>query len=156
MSESVGGVRVREYDPSDFAACVEVFDTNVPKYFTSRERAEFVRFLGCLPGPYLVLTDEHGAVVGCGGFAIVDEHARADLCWGMVRLDAHGQGLGRVLTETRVERATRDKAVEVLALTTSQHTRGFYERLGFDCTSVTVDGFGPSLDRCDMRRDVSA
>jgi len=37
-----------------------------------------------------------------------------------------------------------------VVIETSQHTRGFYEGLGFRLTALVPDGFGPGIDRCDM------
>lgn len=144
----------RRYTPADRPLCLDVFDSNVPRYFTDLERAEFEHFLDALPGPYLVLVDEAGAVVACGGFAIRAEAGVADLCWGMVHGRRHAEGLGRTLTELRIEEAAADPSVHTLALNTSQLTTGFYERFGFEVTKVTPDGYGPGLDRYDMSRRV--
>lgn len=144
-------MRVREYTPQDRGPCLAVFDSNVPEYFRDFERESFAAFLDDLPGPYLVIEDDDGAIVGCGGYAVVPETRAADLCWGMVRRSLHGTGLGRLLTDARLDRIRRDPAAEAVALNTSQHTRGFYERRGFVTEKVTPDGFAPGLDRCDMR-----
>jgi ribosomal protein S18 acetylase RimI-like enzyme len=151
---SDSGVLTRLYEAADREACLGVFDSNVPKYFTKDERDQFATFLDELPGPYLVLTDSDG-VVGCGGYAVRADSGEADLCWGMVRRDAHGLGLGRLLTERRIDLAVGDPAVRAVTLNTSQHTRGFYEKLGFEVLSIQRDGYGPGLDRCDMRREVA-
>jgi len=142
----------RRYASPDRPGCLGVFDSNVPRYFTDRERTDFELFLDALPGPYLVLVDEAGAVVACGGYAIRPEAGVADLCWGMVHGQRHGNGLGRILTELRIEEAAADPSVHTLELNTSQLTTGFYERLGFEITKVTPDAYGPGMDRCDMCR----
>ena len=149
------GVDIRPYSPSDRDACLAVFDSNVPRFFITAERAGFASFLDELPGPYIVLTDASGVIVGCGGYAIADdEPGRADLCWGMVRKEKHRRGYGRTLTHARIDAAKRDADVRVIALECSQHTTGFYERFGFRVTKVEPDGFGPGLDRCLMRLEV--
>jgi len=145
---------VRDYTPADRDGCLAVFDSNVPRYFTPPEREEFAAFLEALPGPYLVVEDDAGAVVGCGGYAMGRGAADAHLCWGMVARERHGTGLGRLLLDARLERVHADAAdgsIEAIALHTSQHTRGFYERRGFRLERVTPDGYAPGLDRCDMR-----
>ena len=147
-------VRVRDYAPADLEACLSVFDSNVPDYFVEAERSEFRDFLGALPGPYVVLELE-GRIVACGGHAFGEEGV-ADLCWGMVRRDRHRSGLGRLLTEARIERAVRDPRVNTVALNTSQHTEGFYLGLGFETVEVRRDGFAPGLDCLVMRRPVDA
>ena len=95
---------MRPYVDGDFDACLAVFDTNVPGFFRPHERAEFVAFLADLPGPYLVLEDPSGDVLGCAGYARGRDPAVADLCWGMIRHDAHRRGHGRTLTTLRVAR----------------------------------------------------
>jgi ribosomal protein S18 acetylase RimI-like enzyme len=143
--------RTRNYTPADLDGCLAVFDTNVPEYFTQPERAEFAAFLNDLPGPYLVVEDGAGSVVGCGGYAIEPGTATADLCWAMVRRELHGTGLGRLLTEERLTRIGRDARIRAVALRTSQLTVGFYERRGFVLERVIPDGIAPGLDRCEMR-----
>lgn len=69
----------------------------------------------------------------------------------MVDRARQGQGLGRILTETRLDRQRALAGVASVVIETSQHTQGFYKGLGFAVTKVTPDGFGPGLDRCEMR-----
>ena len=143
-------MRAREYEPADFGTCMELFETNVPDFFTTDERAQFASFLRALPGPYLVLLDDAGRAVGCGGYAVAEGGGSIDLCWGMIRRDLHGKGYGRTLTRLRVDRARQHPGVREIALNTSQHTVAFYEGLGFRTTRVEKDGYGPGLDRYDM------
>ncbi len=145
-------LRARDYTPRDHDACMEVFQTNVPKFFKPHERDEFRDFLNALPGPYLVFDDRAYRVLACGGYAFRENGTVADLCWGMVRQELHGLGLGRVLTHKRIQRILRDVRVTEITLHTSQHTTGFYERLGFTTVDVQADGYAPGLDRCEMRR----
>ena len=87
-------MRPRPYTSADRPDCLDLFDSNVPGYFVDGERAEFEHFLDELPGPYLVLVDERGAVVACGGYAIRPEDGVADLCWGMVHISRHAEVWG--------------------------------------------------------------
>ena len=146
--------RARPYAAGDREACLAVFDSNVPRFFRTSERREFEDFLGRLPGPYVVLEDPPGTIVGCGGHAVDPADGTADLCWGMVRADLHGRGLGRLLTRLRINAAAADPAVRLIRLHTSQHTAGFYEREGFRVLRTTHDGYAPGLDRVDMARAV--
>jgi hypothetical protein len=139
----------RLYKPEDLTRVLSLFDSNVPEFFTRSERTAFVEFLHNLPGPYYVV--ESGcSIVACGGYAIVSTDSRADLCWGMVERGLHKRGIGRFLTELRLNAARCDSRVKKIILSTSQHTQAFYERLGFFTQTVTEDAFGPGLHRCDM------
>lgn len=148
-------MHVREYTAPDRSACLAVFDSNVPDFFVPSERADFAAFLDALPGPYLVVVDQTGLVMGCGGYAVEPGTTTADLCWGMVSRERHRTGLGRLLFQARLERIRSDPAAKDVALNTIQHTRGFYERLGFYTERVLPNGFGPGMDRCDMRLELS-
>jgi N-acetylglutamate synthase-like GNAT family acetyltransferase len=143
-------VRVRTYTTQDRAACLAVFDSNVPESFNLAERLEYEAFLDSLPGPYLVL-ERDGRVVSCGGFARAEGTSCADLCWGMVERQAQGRGLGRMLTEARLQRIRQDPSITEVALRTSHVTEAFYARLGFVTERVTPDGIAPGLHKCDMR-----
>ncbi len=43
-----------------------------------------------------------------------------------------------------------------VVLDTSQHSRGFFERFGFQQVARHRDGYGPGLDRCEMRLELNA
>lgn len=149
-------MRIREYTPADREGCLAIFDSNVPEFFVPAERADFTEFIDTLPGPYFVVEDETGALVGCAGYALEPGTTRADLCWGMVLRQRHGTGLGRLLLHERLARIRADARVDVVALDTSQHTRSFYEQVGFVTERVTPDGYAPGLDRWDMRLQLRA
>ena len=143
----------RPVHEGDFAAALAIFDSNIPEYFSTAERAAFANFLVHLPGPYFVVEAPAEGVVACGGYAVVEPQGRGDLCWGMVRRDLHGRGIGRYLTMLRIEALRADVRVGHVILNTSHLTRDFYSRLGFTMVSATRNGFGPGLHRCDMRLD---
>lgn len=142
----------RPWRPSDLEACLELFDSNVPEFFGAGERAEFQAFLADLPGPYLVVLDDGGRIVACGGWALREDGVTADLCWGMVHRRHHRQGWGRMLARARLDDIDARPGVRRVELQTSQHTVAFYERLGFAPVAVEPDGFGPGLDRVVMVR----
>lgn len=148
-------VVARPYLPGDLGACLGVFDSNVPRFFTPEERKEFVSFLRALPGPYFVLRMEDREIVACGGHALRPEAGVGDLCWGMVRRDLQGRGLGAALLRLRIGALRADPGVRRIELNTSQHTVGFYEGLGFLVVDVEADGYAPGLDRCEMRLDLT-
>jgi N-acetylglutamate synthase-like GNAT family acetyltransferase len=142
----------RPYKTGDFSACMVIFDSNVPKFFAPEEREEFRQFLGTVntkDKPYVVLVD-NGHVIACGGITTEIETRKASLTWGMVDEALHGKGLGTSLTQARLALAHANPDIDELTLATSQHTRGFYERFGFTVSNITVNGFGPGLDRWDM------
>ena len=72
----------------------------------------------------------------------------------MIREDHLGTGLGKALTEFRIETAQEKYPGLTITIGTSQHTEGFYQKFGFVTTEHTVNGYGPGIDMCRMRLDV--
>ncbi len=146
----------RPYTAADRAACLVIFDSNVPASFAPDERAGFAAFLERGAARYLVLCDATGAVVGCGGFAVRADGRTAILRWGMVLAAHHRRGLGRQLTLARLRLAVADRAIALVVLYTTGRTAGFYRRLGFRDTAVLADHYGPGLDQHTMAVTVDA
>ena len=144
-------MKFRPYDPADLDAVVAIFRSNIPKYFGSGEEAGLRDFLEIRVEDYFVgeLNDE---IIAAGGIALNDDQT-VSLCWGMVRADHLGTGLGRELTEFRIEKSRKKHGDLPLVISTSQHTRAFYEKFGFRLIDHTPDGFGPGIDICKMRLD---
>lgn len=71
----------------------------------------------------------------------------------MVRNDLIGTRIGKKLTEFRIAGSQEKFGDLPLVISTSQHTAGFYEKLGFVTVEHTPDGFGPGIDICSMRKE---
>jgi len=141
----------RDYTPADRQGCLDVFDSNIPEYFSASEREDFADFLSRLPGRYGVVVDAEGRIVGCGGVARSRTNPQgADLTWGMVHQSLHRQGIGRILTRARLAWAESMGPVSVVYLNTSHLTEGFYETFGFRTVKRIPNGYREGLDRCDM------
>lgn len=98
------------------------------------------------------MMEKDGEVVASGGIAFNDiDPPTVSLCWGMVRKDHLGTGLGRELTRFRIELAREKYGRVPLTIGTSQHTKGFYEKFGFRTVEHTPNGFGPGIDNFRMR-----
>lgn len=142
----------RPFAPGDAAACLALFDANVPRYFDPSERDGFARFLDAPPCPYLVGTDGRDAVVACGGWFVEEGDPRVGgLAWGILHPALHGRGLGRQLLEVRLARLRETPGVRSLVLRTCQHTQRFFERAGFAVTAHVPDGHAPGIDFVEMR-----
>jgi putative acetyltransferase len=98
--------------------------------------------LAGLPGDYaepagmLLLAEVDGAVAGCGAFrhlADVDYPNACEMKRLFVRKSARGLGLGRLIAQELMERASRAGYSTMLldTLDTMEAARGLYESLGF-------------------------
>lgn len=141
----------RDYTPADRNGCLEVFDSNIPEFFSESEREDFVDFLKRLPGRYGVVDDSTGRIVACGGIAISRmDPQRVDLTWGMVDRSLHRQGIGRILTSGRLLWVEQIPDVTSVHLNTSHLTDEFYEKFGFRTVKRIPNGYREGLHRCDM------
>jgi GNAT superfamily N-acetyltransferase len=138
----------RHFESRDLDDVIDIFRSNIPKYFGPGEETGLRDFLAEFPDDYFV-AELDGEVIGAGGIALNDNNT-VSLCWGMVRADHLGKGRGQQLTEFRIERAREKHGGLPLFISTSQLTRGFYERFGFRITKHVPDGFGPGIDICEM------
>jgi predicted GNAT family N-acyltransferase len=145
-------MNIRPYTPADMEAVVAIFRSNIPKYFTPEEEPGLHSFMNDRLDDYYVV-EVDGSVVGCGGIALnadIDPQT-VSLCWGMVREDHLGTGLGKALTEFRIGLAIEKYPGIAITIGTSQHTEGFYQKYGFVTVEHTSDGYGPGIDMCRMR-----
>ncbi len=149
----MSGPRARAIRSEDIDACIELMRGNVPRYFTEGELDEFAGWLSAGRSPFLVV-EEGGEIVACGGYRIDDTRGEAGLTWGMVRRDRQRHGLGSLLLAERLAMIAREAQVRAVVLDTSQLSRPFYERHGFRAVAETPDGYGPGLDRIDMRLEL--
>ena len=139
---------------------MRIFDSNIPLFFDPSERDGLANWLNAkdegrfaYPGnraeTFYVLELE-SRVVGCAGFYIPDHERRANMVWGMVENAWHKKGLGRKLLEYRIRIIQTEFPDCSISLDTTQHSFGFFERLGFAVTGITDNYYGPGLNRYDM------
>jgi GNAT superfamily N-acetyltransferase len=140
---------LRPYLHPDRAACLGVFESNVPEYFAPAERSLFEAFLDDPDCPYFVM-EHDDAIVGCGGYALAQQDGIASMVWGMVRRDSHKLGLGRFLLLYRLREIGKTGGIQMVRLDTSQKAEPFFRKQGFKATGLIKDGYGPGLDRVEM------
>lgn len=142
---------IRPYQPTDFEACVAIFDSNTPPYFSPEERQPYISWLQekSLDGRYFVL-EYQGTIRACGGWFWEKERNYLGLSWGMVQQQYQKKGLGTALTEHRCKIAKAAYPNTPMQITTSQLTEAFYERMGFVTQKITPNDFALGLHRHDM------
>ena len=142
-------IHIRPYRPEDAPACMVLFDSNLPKYFTYPERDEFGAFLQRMHCPYFVAVIAEG-VCACGGF-VVDDYGVSILAWGMVHSARHRLGIGTQLLHWRLDLIRQVPHAWCVLIDTSQHSAPFFARAGFRTYRTILDGYQPGLDKVYMR-----
>ena len=147
--------QIREYRSEDKAACMAIFESNLPQYFVEEEREQFEDWLDKEDREvYYVLLDDD-ELVACGGIYEDPELNIVGLAWGMVLNSLHRKGYGKILTLHRVKEMDARFSHLDQHLGTSQHTAPFYEKMGFRTTEVIQDGFGPGLHHFKMMKSAT-
>lgn len=138
--------RVREFQPEDLEACVEIYRSNEPDYLDPAGLKAFVEFLAIGTSYYLVI-EYDGDVIACGGLELVGDSDTAHLVHGMVHREYHRRGFGTTLLAARIALLeTEDRPLE-LWLQTTRFSAPFYGRYGFALHAVSP---GATKDRASV------
>jgi predicted GNAT family N-acyltransferase len=143
-------IKFRDFNDRDLDAVIEIFRSNIPRYFVPDEEDGLREFLSTSVEHYYV-AESDADVVASGGIALNADDT-VSLCWGMVHRSRLGTGLGKLLTEYRLARSQEMFGAKPMVISTSQHTKGFYEKFGFVLTEEIANGFGPGINICKMRK----
>ena len=145
-------MRIKPYKQKYFDNCVDIIESNTPKYILPIEHLAFKNYLFKKNKTYFVLFNGFN-LVACGGYGINDSQTKADLSWGLVHRKHHSQGIGSYLLRFRIENIKKKYPSVNIHLDTSQHTYKFFERFGFKVRKISKDGYGEGLDMYDMILD---
>ena len=157
---------IRPYRSNDKLECMNIFDSNCPKYFHHSERELFEHWLNhqgdnsiTYSSPaykntsfdaYFVAINEQQEIVGCAGFYISADTPEARMAWGMVHLNHHRTGIGTALLQHRIKHIAQQWPELDITLGTSQHTCPYYEKMGFHLLQVFENGYGEGLHQHEM------
>lgn len=147
---------IRKYTDSDKNTCMEVFKTNVPKYFTTEEINDFDQFLTKLENPeeadqppyYVMELDDK--IIGCGGFGEKEGKDAITFIWGMVHNDYHKKGYGEQLLVFRIAEIKKQFPGREVVLDTTQFSHSFFEKYGFRTVKITENSYAEGMHRYDM------
>jgi len=144
-------LKIRPYIASDKAAVLQLFDLNTPQYFDKTERAGLVHYLENETEDYFVV-EELGEIVGAGGINYEPQTKTAVISWDIIKPNQHGKGIGRKLTQHRIQHIHTKPDIEKIVVRTSQHTYKFYEKMGFKLLKVEKDYWAEGFDLYEMEQ----
>ena len=145
-------MRIKTYKQKYFDNCVDIIESNTPKYILPIEHLAFKNYLLKKNKTYFVLFSGF-TLVACGGYGINDSQTKAGLSWGLVHRKHHCQGIGSYLLRFRIDNIKKKYPSVNIHLDTSQHTYKFFERFGFKIRKISKNGYGEGLDMYDMILD---
>lgn len=135
------------YSIDDKKACLEIFDSNCPEYFSPNERDEYSNFLDGCPANYEICRNSD-QLVGAFGLIDVSEESAA-LNWVLLATESQGQGIGSTIMARVIESAQKT-GISVVSIAASHKSAPFFARFGATSVKMTEDGWGPGMHRVDM------
>lgn len=138
-------INIRPYELSDRNALESIFLMNTPKYFAPEELGDFLEYLDIFGDDYVVAV-VNKRVVGGGGYWIRSSDQQGGLSWAFLRPDYQGTGVGKELAQYRIDKIRETGLAKTIMVETSQHSFGFYEKLGFKLLNKQSDYWSKGID----------
>lgn len=140
---------IREYEPTDKNAVLNLIRLNTPACFAAKEEADFNRYLDNERELYYVLLCED-EIVGCGGINFADNKTTGRISWDMIHPKYQGRSLGTLLLKHRIVKLKSIGNIEKITVRTSQMAYRFYEKQGFELNEIKKDYWAEGFDMYNM------
>ena len=136
---------IRNYTKKDKSTLIELLRQNTPEYFDPSEERDFIQYLDHEVEDYFVY-EEHSKIIGAGGINYFIEEKSARISWDIVDSKSQGRGVGKKLTQYRINHLKRNPKIEMISVRTSQHAYKFYEKMGFELVKIKNDYWAQNFD----------
>ena len=136
---------IREYEPADKNAVMDLIRLNIPMYFAVEEEAAFDMYLDRERELYYVLLVDE-LIVGCGGINFADNMTHGKISWDIFHPDYQRKSLGSRLLRYRIEKLKTVESIRKMTVRTSQFVYGFYEKHGFELKEVVKNYWAQGFD----------
>ncbi|RWX03678.1 GNAT family N-acetyltransferase [Flavobacterium cerinum] len=140
---------IRKYLLSDDDNIISLLRLNTPKYFAPEEEQDLRDYFANHIDHYYVVED-NGTIIGSGGFNLTNEGKNAAISWDIIHPDYQGKGVGKQLTQYRIDRIKEIDTVENISVRTSQLVFKFYEKFGFVLKEIAKDYWAKGIDMYRM------
>ena len=136
-------MKIIPYADKYLSGLIQVFESNVPKYFAQHEQADFLEYLGNNKATYFVAI-RNDVVIGGGGYHFINQN-KGRLSWDFIAPAYQKNGYGSELIEFCLHQLYVQPKLEIVEVWTSQHSQGFYKKLGFKKIESRMDYWSQGL-----------
>jgi len=143
-------ILIRPYTEKDYFKLIELLQLNIPRYFDRSEEQDFIDYLHNHAVHYYIV-EIKSEIVGGGGINYFLEDNSARISWDFVHPQYQGRGLGKSLTEYRIEKIKANPTMKFIVVRTSQMAFRFYEKMGFILEKVIKDYWAEGFDLYEMK-----
>lgn len=141
---------IRKYSSSDKPQILELLKLNTPEFFAVSEEKDLKQYLENEVEDYFVV-EENTKIIGAGGINYVPKEKIATISWDIIDPNSQGKGIGRKLTQHRIDQLKGNQKVDSIVVRTSQLTYKFYEKMGFTLEKVEKDFWAKNFDLYQMK-----
>lgn len=142
-------ITIREYEPADKDAVLNLIRSNTPAHFAPAEEADLSEYLDRERELYYVLLFG-GKIIGCGGINFADDRATGKISWDILHPEYQRKSLGTLLLEYRIKRLKQIGGIRRITVRTSQSAYKFYEKQGFVLNEIQKDYWAEGFDMYGM------
>jgi ribosomal protein S18 acetylase RimI-like enzyme len=143
---------IRPYTPADDESIIILLRLNTPQYFAPEEEQDLRDYFANHIDRYFV-AEENGNIIGSGGVNITNNGKNAALSWDIIHPGYQGKGIGRQLTQHRLDVIKTIAGIENISVRTSQLVYKFYEKFGFVLKEVIKDYWAEGIDMYSMEME---
>ncbi|MBQ4822119.1 GNAT family N-acetyltransferase [Aquimarina sp. MMG016] len=140
---------MRPYTPNDKDSVLKLLDLNTPKFFDKTEKESLKKYLDNEVEDYFVV-EENNEIIGAGGINYFPTERIARISWDFIKPNMQGKGIGRKLTEYRINKLNNNNEIDLIIVRTSQIAYKFYEKMGFKLVKVEKDFWAKNFDLYQM------
>lgn len=140
---------IREYSSCDKPQIIEILRKNTPEYFDASEENDFEYYLDNKVEDYFVYI-KNSEIVGAGGINYFPNQKIAYISWDMIDPNTHGNGIGKKLTQYRLNHLKEKENVDLIFVRTTQLVYKFYEKMGFQLDKIEKDFWAKGFDLYQM------
>lgn len=141
---------IRKYSNKDKSRLIELLRQNTPEYFDVSEEIDFENYLDNEIEDYFIY-EEDSIILGAGGINYFPKEKLARISWDLVDPSSQGKGIGKKLTQYRIDYLNENKNIKFIVVRTSQLVYKFYEKMEFELEFIEKDFWAKSFDLYQMR-----
>lgn len=142
-------VSIRSYQSDDLDQVLGLFRLQVPTFFAAEEEVDLKHYLLHEKEHYFLLENQ-GEIIGAGGLHLIHEQHEGRIAWDFIHPDYHGQRLGSMLLQKRLQLCHENPSLKTVKVRTSQMAWKFYEKHGFQLLRKQKDFWAPGFDLYEM------
>ena len=141
---------IRKYTDKDKPKVIQLLRKNTPAYFDISEEEDFENYLENEIEDYYVI-EENAEIIGAGGINYFTQQKLARISWDIIDPKHQGNGIGKKLTQYRINYLNNNPKIEFIIVRTTQLTFQFYEKMGFELDKTKKDFWAKGFDLYQMK-----